>query len=640
MKTDWRKHAPLLILAVGILLTGLTYFPGLSGPWLVDDDANLGIFKNFPAGSAPYGDIVFNNNSGPLGRPVSMASFAVNHALDLFSTPALKATNLLIHVGNGLLLFMLLSRLFRLKPPTTNPVLSSTLAAIITGWWLLLPLHLSSVLYIVQRMTLLASFFSLASCLTYVIGRDMLAANRRIGVPVISTSLVILFPLAILAKESAFITLAWLVLIELFFFRKSPVWHIGLRPALVTLVIFTVLTGVLLVLLLPIQEQYLWREFTLAERLLTQSRVVWSYINDIFIPNSHRMGVFQDDYPVSRGLLAPWSTLAGLAGLAGMLAIAIKLAASRWWAVSFGILFYLSGHLVESTIVSLELYFEHRNYLPSAGLLLASASAITMLWPWRQALLAIVFSIYLLTLTFSTFQRSNIWANKSLLLETSAQNHPLSLRAWTDYPEDLLENRKPRLALEAALHGAQTNPGYASISLIQMISIYCRIQHPAPPYLIDQTALALEANTNLASRITTPLGIGLELILTQHQEGNCKQTDFTPLAPAFVRLDNQLRQHYGPQRHGLWFLRLTLAEWLLELDQPQSALPILQDIWQTGAQGVIPTVGLVLARTLIQTNALPEARQVLAELTVVTHDAPEDFRAEMASLQQRASGSR
>lgn len=634
------KHTPVLMMLLGMALTLLVYLPGLSGPWLLDDEVNLGVFKSFTAGTAPYTDIIFSNISGPLGRPVSMASFASNHVLGLFTTPALKTTNLLIHLANGVLLFLLLRRLLRIRGPITTSVTHSVLAAIISVWWLLLPLHLSSVLYIVQRMTLLASFFSLACCLGYVIGKSTLAKNRRKGLLLISFSLLILFPMAILAKESAFITLAWLVIIELFYFSKPPVWKIGIRPALIALTTISAVTGVILVMILPIQEQYLVREFTIGERLLTQTRVIWSYINEIFLPNSSRMGIFQDDYPISHGLLSPVTTLAAVMGLAGLLIASIKLAASQWWSVSFGIFFYLSGHLVESTIVPLEIYFEHRNYLPSAGLLFASASAVLMLWPWRQSLLAGTFSLYLCTLAFSTAQLSRIWANKSLLLEASALNHPLSLRAWTDYPENLLENRKPRLALEAAQHSAQTNLNSASISWMQMISIYCRIKQPVPPMLVQQTALSLRANTNWASSFTTPLGIGLELILTQHQEGNCKQTDFTPLAPVFAHLDIQLHQHYGTQRSELWFLRLTLAEWLIELNQPQSALPILQDIWRTGDRSLIPTAGLVLAKTLIQTNALPEAKLVLAELAAVTHDAPEDFRAEMVMLQQHASGPR
>ncbi len=632
--TSWQSIPPLLIMAA-IAIAAAIYAPGLSGPWLVDDDFNLGMFNNYSPGQAPYMEIISNNNSGPLGRMVSMASFAANHALNLFSTTALKSTNLLIHLCNGLLVFLLLSRLLRRKP-TANTFDPSLTAAVIAIWWILLPIHLSSVLYIVQRMTLLASFFSLAACLAYAIGRDMHTRNPRLSFLLIGTSLSVLFPLAVFSKESAFVTLAWLILIETFFFSHPPVWRIGIRNVVLLLVAGTILAGALLATFLPITSDYIWREFTLNERLITQSRVIWSYIRTIFLPNSTSMGLFHDDYTLSVGFLRPWTTLPALIGIAALFFFAVKISAGRFWAVSFGLLFYFSGHLVESTIVPLELYFEHRNYLPSLGLLLAASSAASMLWPFKRPVLVAVFVSYLCLLSLSTFQRAQIWADKSILLRTSAQSHPKSLRAWTDYPENLLENRKPRLALEAALTSALRNPEAASISYIQMISIYCRIQEPVPPQLVTKAANALRENRNFASSFTTPMGIGLELVLTTHKNGGCAGTDFSPLAPALAVTDNKLKLHYGRRTGDLWFLRLTLAEWLIELQQPKNALLILYDIWNTTDRNRIPMAGLTLAKVLIDQGQSQAAQTVLAELATVTHDAPEDFRIEMASLQRQA----
>ena len=639
MKMPWRYQIALLMMA-GLLLVWMVYQPGLSGPWLVDDDVNLGGFKTLQADTTSYSNIIFSNTSGPLGRSVSMASFAANHALGLFSTPALKTTGLILHMLNGMLVFMVLGRLFRIKAPALPSTRATSLAAIIAIWWMLLPLNISSVLYIVQRMTLLASFFSLATVLVYVIGREVLQRKRNTGMLLIGTGLLILFPLAIFSKESAFSTIAWLVLIEIFFFAQTPVWRIGLKPVLTVLVTITIACLALLALLPQITNDYILREFTLLERLLTQARVIWSYISDIFIPDSGHMGVFQDDYTVSRGMLSPWTTLAGMLGLAGMLILAIRLATTAWWAVSFGVMFYLSGHLLESTVLPLEIYFEHRNYLPSVGLLVAAASATTMLWKWRTSLLAIAFSLYLGLLAFSTLQRNLVWANKSLLLETSAINHPHSLRAWTDYSEDLLVNRKPRMALEAALQAANNNPEHAGIYLMQMISFYCRINVVPPDLLIRNTADQLQKNTSFASSFTTPLGIGLENILSYKKSGGCQNADFSALAPALVHIDQGLIHHYGNQRENLWFLRLTLAEWLLETGNPKSALHILRDAWATGDKSAMPMTGLALARTLTAEKSSAEALEVLAELATVTHDAPADFRAEATQLEQRNTGAK
>ncbi len=192
---------PWLILLTGLLLSAAIYLPGLSGPWLVDDESNLGMFSHYAPGQAPYADIIFSNPSGPLGRAVSMASFAGNHALGLFSTPALKATNLVIHLLNGLLLFFLLRRLFRRRTPAAVSA-PDLFAASLAAWWLLLPIHISTVLYIVQRMTEISTFFSRAACLAYVAGRDALDARPARSKLILACSLLLLLPLAVFAKES------------------------------------------------------------------------------------------------------------------------------------------------------------------------------------------------------------------------------------------------------------------------------------------------------------------------------------------------------------------------------------------------------------------------------------------------------
>lgn len=632
------RYIPLLLITSGIAFVLLVYFPGLTGPWLIDDDVNLGVFKAFTSEKAPYAEIIWGNASGPLGRPVSMASFAINHFLGLFDTPSLKATNLLLHISNGCLLYYFLLRLMQRKNPTIPTNIAPTMAAIITVWWLLLPLHISSVLYIVQRMTLLASFFSLATCLLYTIGREKVVSNKYNGLILIGVSLFILLPLATLAKESAFVTLAWIVLIELFFFNPPALRRLKLRTSLATLVVLVIVISVLLIAIMSINESYAWRNFTLVERLLTQPRVIWSYILDIFLPSSVRMGVFHDDFPISRSILSPWTTLLATIGLVGLLGLAIRLSDTRWWAISFGILFYLSGHLIESTFLPLEIYFEHRNYLPSVGLLVSAAALVIMIWPWRTAFLATFFFIYLGLLTFATLQRNNIWSNKSLLLETSAINHPKSLRAWTDYSEDLLSNHKPKLALEAALTGASLNPEFMGIFHIQMISIYCRIMNTPPSSIIDQTARDLLNNNNYSTSFTTPLSIGLENILAHKVRGNCKDAVFLSLAPALIHIDHQLARHYGPQLGNQWLLRLTISEWLIETGYTAQAITILRDTWKKGDKSNIPMVGLILARTLTKEKIRPEALQVLADLATVTHDAPTDFKDEMALLKQLNTG--
>lgn len=617
-----------------LLIVTFIFLPGLNGSWLVDDDANLSIFKIYSSSPPPYADIIFSNTSGPLGRPISMASFAANHILNLFSTPALKATNIGFHLANGLLIFLLLSQLFRQRNP--NPILAPSLLALaITTWWLVLPMHISTVLYIVQRMTQMATFFSLLSCLAWVIGRQALQKHQhKKGWTWLLSSLFILFPLAIFSKESAFCTLAWILLIDLFFFTANWAKQISLPKILFTLFALTFFACLVTVWGFDFSDRYRFREFTLTERLLTEPRILWTYISDIFFPNNQRMGLFQDDYLISRSFFSPWTTALAIFSLATTLTASAWLSATRWWPIAFGIIFYFSGHLVESTIIPLELYFEHRNYLPSLGLLLAATCFVLTIWPWRKQWLCLIFTLYLGLLSISTWQRSSIWGDKSLLLETSAINHPHSLRAWSDYAENLLtiEGKGGHAALVAVLTAANNNPDTASIFYLQMISMHCRL-HAEPGADLLHTSTASFQNTPYY--LTTSLTIGLDDTLNSYRQGFCGKANFDQWALSLASLDHRLSLHYQEQYARFWSLRFNIAEWLIETHHIQQAIPILADTWQQGIKADMPLVGLALAGALIKTGQIKMGESTLQELSRITADAPPEFRTKIQQLQQQ-----
>lgn len=632
-----RHWPPRLLLLLAMLLTTLAYWPGLSGDWLVDDKPNLDGFTHFAAGAAPYRELIFGNNSGMLGRSVSMATFAANHALNLFSIPALKATNLLVHLLCGILLYVLLSRLFRRRSPVNGKVSPKLSAAVFTAWWLLLPLNISTVLYIVQRMTQMAALLSLASCIAYVHGRENLEMGRRAGIGWIAFSLLVLLPLALLAKESALSTVPWLILIEIFFFQENGKGNLQPRRLLAIVVAFVVLAGALIAWQPPrfVADGYLTRDFTLGERLLSEPRALWTYIGDIFLPDSSRMGLFHDDFAVSTSLLSPWTTLPATVLLAALLGIALLLAQSRrWWAVSFGIMLYLSGHLLESSLLPLELFFEHRNYLPSIGLLLAATPALAAI-PMRSAALAALLTLYFGLLSFATSQRSHIWGDPHLLLALSAYNHPHSVRAWSDYAEDLLSLHHPDQALQAVALTARRNPDFSGISYLHMLTIVCRLNSTPPQALIDEAGNRL---ADIDATYSTSLSVGLDSLLDLHLGDHCKKADFSPLAPGLIAQDKHLVAQLGQARGRRWLARYNIAQWLIELDHAKEARDILRDIWQHQAHTETQVVGLALAKTLAGEENTRERERTIAELEAVTADAPPEFRRQMNALHHSQTG--
>ena len=120
-----------------------------------------------------------------------MLSFAVNRELSGMDPFWFKLTNLVIHLLNGALVYVLIRSVLTLRKTITsaNEGNPSAIAAAVAAVWLLHPAQLTSVLYVVQRMTSLSATFVFAGLITYVAARSRLLAGRRtnallfVGVP-------------------------------------------------------------------------------------------------------------------------------------------------------------------------------------------------------------------------------------------------------------------------------------------------------------------------------------------------------------------------------------------------------------------------------------------------------------------------
>ena len=112
------------------------------------------------------------------------------------------------------------------------------------------------------------------------------------------------------------------------------------------------------------------RPWTLGERLLTEAHVLATYLDLLWLPQPFTTGLFNDAFPISHGLLSPTATLLGLILICALIASAWRLRRSHP-AFACAILFFFAGHLMESSVIPLELYYEHRNYLP----------ALLLFWP-------------------------------------------------------------------------------------------------------------------------------------------------------------------------------------------------------------------------------------------------------------------
>ncbi len=424
---------PVIALAGLLILTLLAYLPGLGGGFILDDYSNITSNQALQIEELDYESLktaALSGKSSRFKRPVSTLSFSINEYLAGLSPYWFKLVNLLIHMLCGLLLYLLTRLVLSAHAWKTGVELddrqNAIIALVVTALWLLHPANLTSVLYVVQRMTSLSALFTIAGLCLYMQAR-LRQLSGRVGFPLILLAFPVLGLLAFLSKENGALLPLFMLLTEFSFFG----FRAGKRYTQRLLAIPVVIIGIY-TLYSPewIMRGYKIRDFSVGERLLTQARVLWEYIHLILAPSNQSLGLFHDDITISKGLFSPPTTFSSILGLLALGGTA-WLVRHRAPIASFGILFFLTGHLLESSFLPLEMMYEHRNYLPSYGLLLAAGYflaspllSLRTLWVRRSIAAALV-----LMLGVATAIRASIWGDPVEHTMMEAYNHPLSPRA-------------------------------------------------------------------------------------------------------------------------------------------------------------------------------------------------------------------
>jgi hypothetical protein len=448
------------------------YYPGLAGPFIFDDQAN--ILSN-PYISVHRLDLstlflsAASGSAGPLGRPIPMMTFALNYFFSggFNHTLGFKLTNLIIHIINGFLVFQVFRLLIYLQQRQENKFGQGILAQkgvgyvtlVLAVFWTIHPIQTNAVLYIVQRMTTLSAFFVLLGLISYLIVRTRDNLKSTTKYILISTIPVFLI-LGLLSKENAILLLPFILLIEVFFFRESRVlkflkqWH----PWSAIILIVAGIVALLLLINYSLPG-YSGRDFNLLQRLMTETRVLVFYLSLIFLPLLYKFSLFHDDITVSTGLLLPATTLYSLLLLASITTIAI-IYRKKYPCLLFGWLWFLVAHSLESTFIPLELAHEHRNYIALVGPLFASTGLIDgAIHRLSRAAYLLIFALLFSSLTTITYLRSTDWSSYQDLIVTESSYHPDSPRAQAALGSLLVSKHLLPQGLEAMTRAHELQPG-------------------------------------------------------------------------------------------------------------------------------------------------------------------------------------
>ncbi len=445
-RPGWHRwHTAGLIALVWLLLL-LAYGPGLAGPFLFDDDPNLLTNRSIASWLAhreSLWSVLAAAHAGPLGRPLAVLSLALQAQASGFHPLPFKLFNLLVHFVNTLLVLWLASQLLEERKHAWGWPLSAALL------WALHPLAFNPVLYVVQRMSSLSALGMLLALNLMVLAHRQLARGlsaRRllwIGVPLAGL-------LGLLAKENALLLPAYVLVLNATLLSADDLPPSGKR----TWKQFVRLAGWLPMTLGAVALVLFWqtlshgfanRDFTLAERLLTEARVFWLYLDMLVWPRLDVLGLYHDDLQLSTGWLMPVSTTPAVLGLGVVSLMAWRFRRQHsWWAFAWG--FLLASQLLESTVVPLELMHEHRMYLGMVAPILAFTHFVRNLVlrltdaqrlqrvPLLDRLMqsgqpALILLPVVLALMLLTHQRADSWSNPLVMMEVEAAHHPRSLHA-------------------------------------------------------------------------------------------------------------------------------------------------------------------------------------------------------------------
>jgi tetratricopeptide (TPR) repeat protein len=320
------------------------------------------------------------------------------------------------------------------------------------GAWLLHPLFVSTTLYIVQREAMLPAAFALIGMLGWMASREAMARGHiRRALAGMALSAWLCTALAVLGKANGALLPLLLLLTEWVLLSRRPMqtedtrrWH--RRAVGVFLVVPSALVIAYLLYLLPHSFSAVvgGRGWSVGQRLLTDPRVLTDYLRLLFTPHPYSSGLFNDAFPASTGWTRPASTIPCMALVIALIVLSLALR-KKCPPLALALLFYFTAQLMESGWIPLELYFEHRNYLPAMLLFWPIGLALGM--PGSLRFLRVLAAALILAVLASfTFQRAILWGDGFRQAQVWAAINPDSARAQTNAALYDMQHNRPRLA--------------------------------------------------------------------------------------------------------------------------------------------------------------------------------------------------
>ncbi|WP_448553033.1 hypothetical protein [Thalassotalea montiporae] len=415
---------PVVAAILGALsIISFTYLLGTSGAFYYDDFRPLSALAKVHDFHSAL-TYILTETSGPLGRSVSMLSF-LPHVDDWPENPqAFFIGNIIVHLLCGALVFSISYLLLKLINSDSN--ISSTRLYIIAlacaFFWLVLPIHAATVLIAIQRMAQLSTLFVLLGVAIYLWGlrkqqlnyeQEPVNTNKFAGLGLQATGVLFGTLLAMFSKENGLLLPVFILVAEVSLLHNlQSIKRYQNYRVYAGLAALIAILGALLVSAINTGNNPVGRDFTLVERLMTQPQILIEYARLAFLPNVEAINPFYDGY-IAVTSVNDFTFIISSISL-GLMLIGAIVYRKKYPLFSFAVLWFITAHLIESTVIPLELFFLHRNYLALVGPCVAVVIAIA---GTKHKLIQYSSLAYLAILTLMLGLTTSLWGNQQQAAE-------------------------------------------------------------------------------------------------------------------------------------------------------------------------------------------------------------------------------
>lgn len=589
-KQTYKSIFTILSFYLLLLSTFFLYITNITEYFILDDASNLATLKLLDTDIKSWQYILTSNDSGIFGRSLSMLTFIGDWLISINHYTQFKKTNLAIHLLCGCLGFILTGQILNQFRQFKDRAYIIALTSL--GLWLLAPMHISTVLYSIQRMAQLSTLFILLSLIAYICFRQHSTKRPQLFNLCAIISATGFICLGLLCKENSIVGFGLILLIELFIFKFKSNNKLSVSITMYFTIPIAIAVCYLVFRLSSdsdfLSGGYQSRSFDLLERLLTQIHVVWNYLQNLILPNIFEMTVFHDDFPITKSFFdTPW-TVIKLILLLSPLLLLIKRKKAPYQLILFGYAFYLCAISLESSFIPLEIYFEHRNYLPSWGFFLCiSLLFITLIDSAKTKDTKIIYYsiavLYLIAYLSSTFYLANKWSNKESLMLHSYIAHPTSYRANTELMRYYIKQRKHNMASKIYSRAA-ANKGELAVTLsgIEFVN-NCYGNNPINT---DTYYNLLQPWEKYAIPILTT---GAKEIGYLYMKGQCDKLN----TEQFLKILNTKRNEIAHNKISVWYIDMATAYLYIQQKNLNSAIKHLEKAISAYPQVIEPSLLLI-----------------------------------------------